>query len=88
MDTLTHILSTLTLLRGSTPRVRDKVKPRGRRTEISDMECFYHAGSAAVGSCRACLKGLCRSCAIELEGGLACPQGCEAQVRALVHSLQ
>ena len=52
------------------------------------MECFYHAGSAAVGSCRACLKGLCRRCAIELEGGLACPQRCEPQVRALVHTLQ
>ena len=52
------------------------------------MECFYHAGAAAVGSCRACLKGLCRRCAVELEGGLACPQRCEPLVRAVVASLQ
>ncbi|SRR5258706_16043294 len=52
------------------------------------MECFYHEGAAAVGSCRACLKGLCRRCAVELEGGLACPDRCEPQVRALVLTLQ
>lgn len=52
------------------------------------MECFYHEGSAAVGSCRACFKGLCRSCAISLEGGLACPSGCEPFARALIASVQ
>ena len=52
------------------------------------MECFYHAGAAAVGSCRACLKGLCRGCAVELEGGLACPNRCEPFVRGVVASLQ
>jgi hypothetical protein len=52
------------------------------------MECFHHAGTAAAGSCRACLKGLCRQCAIPLEGGLACPDGCEPFARALVRSLQ
>jgi hypothetical protein len=52
------------------------------------MECFYHEGVAAVGSCRACLKGLCRRCAVPLEGGLACPERCEPLVQALVLSLQ
>ena len=52
------------------------------------MECFHHAGVPAVGSCRACLKGLCRRCALELEGGLACPERCEPMVRAIVASLQ
>ena len=52
------------------------------------MECFYHAGAPAVGSCRACLKGLCRHCAVELEAALACPSGCEPFARALVSSLQ
>ena len=52
------------------------------------MECFYHAGAPAVGSCRACLKGLCRRCAVELEAGLACPERCEPLVRAVVASLQ
>jgi hypothetical protein len=52
------------------------------------MECFHHEGAAAVGSCRACLKGLCRRCAVELEGGLACPGRCEPFVAGLVRSLQ
>jgi hypothetical protein len=52
------------------------------------MECFYHDGATAVGSCRACLKGLCRRCAVALEGGLACPNRCEAAVEALVLSIQ
>ena len=52
------------------------------------MECFYHSGASAVGSCRACLKGLCRRCATEVEGGLACPDRCEPLVRAIVASLQ
>lgn len=52
------------------------------------MECFYCEGAAAVGSCRACLRGLCRRCAVALEGGLACPERCEALVRGLALSLQ
>ena len=52
------------------------------------MECFYHEGAPAVGSCRACLKGLCRRCAVELEGGLACPDQCEPMVRVVVGSLE
>jgi len=51
------------------------------------MECFYHQGAPAVGSCRACLKGLCRRCAVELPGALACPSGCEESARALVASI-
>jgi hypothetical protein len=52
------------------------------------MECFYHEGATAVGSCRSCLKGLCRRCATELEGGLACAGRCEAMVRSLVATIQ
>jgi hypothetical protein len=52
------------------------------------MECFYHEGATAVGSCRSCLKGLCRSCATELEGGLACAGRCEAMVRSVVATIQ
>lgn len=52
------------------------------------MECFYHEGSSAVGSCRSCLKGLCRACAAELEGGLACRGRCEAMVEAVVATIQ
>ena len=52
------------------------------------MECFYHEGVTAVGSCRACLKGLCRGCATELEGGLACAGRCETMVRSVVATIQ
>jgi hypothetical protein len=52
------------------------------------MECFYHEAAPAVGSCRACLKGLCRRCAVELEGGLACPGRCEPMARAVVLAVQ
>ena len=52
------------------------------------MECFYHEGATAVGSCRSCLKGLCRSCATELEGGLACAGRCEPMVRSVVATIQ
>ena len=52
------------------------------------MECFYHEGATAVGSCRSCLKGLCRNCATELEGGLACADRCESMVRSVVATIQ
>jgi hypothetical protein len=52
------------------------------------MECFYHPGTPAAGSCRACLKGLCRQCAVELEAALACRGRCEPLAHALVASLQ
>lgn len=52
------------------------------------MECFYHPATPAVGSCRSCLKGLCRACAAELDGGLACRGRCEAMVTAVVATLR
>jgi hypothetical protein len=48
------------------------------------MECFYHEGISAVGSCRSCFRGLCRSCAVELEAALACRGRCEASASAVV----
>ena len=36
------------------------------------MRCFYHPDSDAVGSCKACSKGLCSECAADLGEGLAC----------------
>ena len=52
------------------------------------MECFYHQGHPAVGSCRACFKGLCRQCAVELSGGLACVGRCEAMAEAVIGTIQ
>ena len=51
------------------------------------MECFYHEGRPAVGSCRSCLKGLCRTCLVDLGRGLACANRCEQAVRDLVATL-
>lgn len=48
------------------------------------MECFYHEGTTAVGSCRSCFRGLCRSCAVELEAALACRDRCEENASAVV----
>ncbi len=48
------------------------------------MECFYHEGASAVGSCRSCFRGLCRSCAVELEAALACRDRCETNAAAVV----
>ena len=40
------------------------------------MECFAHAGTAAVGTCRSCGKGICRDCARDLGFALACSERC------------
>jgi len=52
------------------------------------MECFTHRGAPAVGTCRACLRGVCRECAAELRLGLACRGRCEGDVRALAAALE
>ncbi len=36
------------------------------------MHCFNHQDQVAVGSCKACAKGLCSSCAVDLGHGLSC----------------
>ena len=48
------------------------------------MRCFYHEDREAVGSCKSCLKGLCRDCAVDLTKGLACRGHCEADAQALI----
>ena len=40
-----------------------------------------------MGSCRSCLKGLCRACAVDLERGLACRDRCESLVRGLIATI-
>lgn len=44
------------------------------------MRCFYHPELAAIGTCKACCKGLCASCAADLDEGLACQDRHEALV--------
>lgn len=47
------------------------------------MVCFVHEGVAAVGTCKFCGRGLCRECAAEVAGALACRARCEAVVAKL-----
>lgn len=48
------------------------------------MNCFYHPGTAAVGICKSCSKGLCPACAVDLGKGLACKGRCESDVAAII----
>jgi len=52
------------------------------------MNCYRHQDSTAVGSCKACMKGLCDECAVDMENGLACKDVCESEVLALNQMLQ
>ena len=47
------------------------------------MKCFYHRESDAVGTCKACTKGVCGECAVDVGMGLACRERCEADVRRI-----
>ena len=47
------------------------------------MKCFYHYDRDAVGTCKACGKGLCPACAADLGYGLACRSRCEETANAL-----
>ena len=47
------------------------------------MNCFNHPETSAVGSCKACSKGLCPECAEDLGHGIACKNLHEQQVEDL-----
>ena len=44
------------------------------------MQCFNHNSSPAAGVCKACQKGLCAECAVDVGMGIACKDSCEAHV--------
>ena len=44
------------------------------------MNCFYHPDQPALGLCKSCGRGLCRSCTAEVPDGLACKNHCEDRV--------
>jgi hypothetical protein len=50
------------------------------------MLCFIHQDREAVGACKACAKGLCPECAIDLGHGLAC-KGVHEEAVNLQHSI-
>ena len=47
------------------------------------MNCFNHTDRAAVGTCKACCKGLCSECAADLGHGLSCRGNHEKRVEEL-----
>jgi len=52
------------------------------------VKCFYHREADAVGTCKACNKGLCAACAVDVGGGLACRDRCEEQVRNITQLIE
>jgi hypothetical protein len=47
------------------------------------MNCFNHPDQAAIGTCKACSKGMCADCAVDLGSGLACKGAHEQRVKDL-----
>lgn len=48
------------------------------------LKCFYHHDRDALGTCKACGKGLCADCLEDFDKGLACRGRCEEDVRRLL----
>ncbi|UUY07086.1 hypothetical protein LRS11_14765 [Pseudomonas sp. J452] len=46
------------------------------------MHCFNHPDTPALGTCKACCKGLCAECTTDMDHGLACKDKHEAMVEA------
>jgi len=47
------------------------------------MNCYVHRDRPAVGLCKACGKGLCPECLVEIADGLACRGRCEERARRI-----
>lgn len=47
------------------------------------MNCYRHPSRPAVGSCKACSKGLCLECGRDTKNGLACIDTCIDEVKRL-----
>lgn len=47
------------------------------------MNCYYHNEAGAVAVCQNCGRGLCRECAGEIDGHIACKGKCEPAVKRL-----
>jgi hypothetical protein len=63
--------------------VKGLASPVGSSQVKCRMKCFHHIHTDAVGLCKACSKGLCEACAVDVGGGLACRQGCSQAVKDL-----
>jgi hypothetical protein len=47
------------------------------------MRCFVHHDHEAVGICRACNKGLCPDCAVDLGHSISCRGACEQKAQKM-----
>ena len=52
------------------------------------MKCFYHPTVDAVAICKNCGKGLCAESLVDFGNGVACKNGCEAEVEAIIKVFQ
>jgi hypothetical protein len=44
------------------------------------MNCYNHETISAVGACKHCLKGLCKTCAQDCGYGLCCSDQCKSEL--------
>lgn len=47
------------------------------------MNCYYHPDTTAVALCKACNRGLCVDCVVNVEPGSSCAGRCEEEVAAI-----
>ena len=47
------------------------------------MRCFTHKDKEAVGTCKACSKGICWECAADLGHSIACKSSCVEQAHLM-----
>ncbi len=47
------------------------------------MKCFNHHALDAIGCCKNCGKGLCSTCAVDLQFALSCRGECESELAAI-----
>jgi hypothetical protein len=47
------------------------------------MKCYNHPDTSALGICKNCHKGICKSCLTDLGDGLACTASCVQEVEKL-----
>lgn len=47
------------------------------------MKCYNHNDIDALGTCKACNKGVCKDCLTDVGNGIACSKACVEEVRGV-----
>jgi len=47
------------------------------------MRCFIRRDVQAIGTCRACNKGICEACAVDLGHSICCQGSCEEKAKVI-----